>query len=317
MSDHDSHAVPQPIPLPDDFPVQWEDPSDIQYFWTRDRMSLPDQIPILEYEAFLSLDAGIRKSSEHFDIPETYWSRRINTYYYATTIPTARPDEMAANEAALEQTMRRAMAGLQDAWEGSYLPEIQAHLAFWSDFDLANASTAALADHLEESMRRYLRVWELHFFTVIPMLMSMSLFEEMYVELFAPHDPFAAYELVAGLTNKTTESGLELWKLSRSVLTSVDVHAALSAGDTQAVLIALGGSEDGRALLTKLNAYLQVYGRRGDKWGLSTPSWIEDPTPVLNNLRDYLTQGDRDLHAEMDRSAARRDAAVASARRTT
>ena len=99
---------PLPIPVADDFPVQWEDPSDVQNFWTRDRMHFPDQITILEHQAILMGDAGNRKAFEHYGIPAANWSRRINTYVYGTTLPTARPDEMAANEAALEADYARS-----------------------------------------------------------------------------------------------------------------------------------------------------------------------------------------------------------------
>jgi pyruvate,water dikinase len=76
----------------------------------------------------------------------------------------------------------------------------------------------------------------------------------------------------------------------------------------------LGTTPAGRNFLADLEAYLQEYGQRGDKWSMYYPSWIEDPAPVINNLRDYMSQPGRDLAAEMHTLAARREARIVEAR---
>jgi phosphohistidine swiveling domain-containing protein len=53
---------------------------------------------------------------------------------------------------------------------------------------------------------------------------------------------------------------------------------------------ALEGSAQGREFLALLDAYLKEYGHRGDLWGISFPTWAEDPTPAIKMLKDYMTQ---------------------------
>ena len=46
------------------------------------------------------------------------------------------------------------------------------------------------------------------------------------------------------------------------------------------------------ALVLEMNDYLAEYGRRGSTWSLAGASWIEDPTPMIKNLQDYIGQQD-------------------------
>jgi rifampicin phosphotransferase len=70
------------------------------------------------------------------------------------------------------------------------------------------------------------------------------------------------------------------------------VRGVLEARAASDVLGALSASSEGRAFLAELDAYLAQYGQRGGTWGLSHATWIEDPTPVIKHLQDYITQPD-------------------------
>ena len=50
------------------------------------------------------------------------------------------------------------------------------------------------------------------------------------------------------------------------------------------------------------------YGRRADKWTISAPSWIEDPTPAIKSLRDFVAPA-RAPTRPGDEAAGRRRAA--------
>ncbi|MGH2770177.1 MAG: PEP-utilizing enzyme, partial [Actinomycetota bacterium] len=102
----------------------------------------------------------------------------------------------------------------------------------------------------------------------------------------------------------------------RRALGLPEVRRVLEEKAAADIPAALEGSDQGRAFLADLHAYLEAYGERGDLWGITHPTWVEDPTPVLKNLKDYLTQpDDADPAAEMRRRARERDQAVSEARR--
>jgi hypothetical protein len=91
-----------------------------------------------------------------------------------------------------------------------------------------------------------------------------------------------------------------------------DAFAREAAADIPA---RLEQSPAGRVFLAELTRHLARYGHRTADWGLSTPSFVEDPSPVLKVLKDYVTQPDgADPGRELERLAREREAAVAEAR---
>ena len=64
----------------------------------------------------------------------------------------------------------------------------------------------------------------------------------------------------------------------------------------------------GQAFLSELNVYLSDYGQRGPSWGVFEPSLIEDPSPIIKNLQDYIGQDAGDprerLAAQVEERAA-------------
>ena len=77
---------------------------------------------------------------------------------------------------------------------------------------------------------------------------------------------------------------------------------------------ALHQSPAGKAWLAELDAYLHLYGHRANRWLLNAPHWVEDSTPVLAVVRQYIGQPDRDPRAELMELAADRERRVAAAR---
>jgi pyruvate,water dikinase len=224
------------------------------------------------------------------------------------------PEEMEAQGKRADAQIDAAMARLGELWRGEWLPEIQSHLAWWDAFDLRGAPAADLLEHLEETLRRTARLWELHFRIVLPTYMAMSQFDDLYRDLFADDGAFRSYRLLQGFDNKTLEAGRALWELSRRALASAEVRRAMEGHAAGAVLAELGKTPAGRAFRQELRLYLEVFGLRGEKWGLSYPSWIEDPTPAIKNLKDYIAGSDRDPRAEQAARAAERDQTIAEAR---
>jgi rifampicin phosphotransferase len=306
-----------PIPVPPDFPVVWESPDDERLFWTRDVMHFPDQMNELEGELAIRIahTHGFARASEVYETPIRLRPRRINTYYYMAVAPVmAPPEEMEAMEERAREKLGEAMARLSESWSGEYLPEIQQCLEAWDGFDLHGASMPELLAHLEETVARCQRLWEIHFTVAFPMLMAVSTFDEFYRDLFDSEAAFDAYQLLQGLDNKTVETGRMLWRLSRKALEMPEVRKVLEENASADVVSALEGSAKGREFLIELGAYLDEYGHRGEKWGVSYPTWVEDPTPVVKMLKDYITQSGGGPEEELAALAAERERLLAETR---
>src|SRR5919107_452877 len=305
-----------PIPAPPDFPVVWEDPDDERLFWTRDAMHFPYPVNALEGEFLVRVAQGngFARAREAYNMPVKMLVRLVNTYLYSAPAPLVAPEEMEAVGKRSQDKIEEAMPRLGERWRGEYLPEIQEYLRDWDRFDLRGASTPELLAHLDETVARFRRLWEIHFTIVIPMMVSVSTFEEFYRDLFGSDGAFDAYRLLQGLDNKTVETGRELWRLSREGLKMPEVRKVLEEDAAAAVVSALKGSTEGQEFLAKLNAYLDEYGQRGDLWGVSYPTWAEDPTPVIKMLKDYVTQSGGGPDEELAALAAERERLVAESR---
>jgi pyruvate,water dikinase len=310
-------AAAQPIPQPPDFRVYFE-PGEDQLLWDRDRSHFPGQVTTLEGEFVAMFVAhGMAHAFRRYAVPLAGVKvRALNGYIYSAFLPLdAEPDELAERGRRADAAMQATIARLDDAWEEDWRPEILGHLAAMEAVDPgAVPSTVGLVDVLESHWEHMARLWELHFEIVFPSYVAVSEFEDLYRDLFGGAG-FDAYRLLQGVPTRTFEVGCDLWRLSRIALRSAEVTAVLASEAAADVPAALAQTDAGRDWLGELDVHLGAFGHRTSTWGLSTPSFVEDPAPVLKVLKDYATQPDSASPGhELDRQARERDAAVAEAR---
>ena len=306
--------APVPIAAPPNFPVAWESPDDEKLSWTQDRMHNPDPLMPLERAFWDMVYVGFNRAAEAYEMPTRIKARPINTYYYMALIPAVAPEQMEAQRVRADERMDAAMARLHSLWTEEWFPEIRSHLAWWDVFDLAGATVPDLLGHLEETLNRLLRLWEIHLRIVLPSYIAMSQLDDLYRDLFDGDGAFGSYRLLQGFDNKTLEADRALWDLSRRALASDDVRRVLEAHPAEKVLAELGKTLAGTAFRDELDAYLAEYGLRGEKWGLSYPCWIEDPAAAITNLKGYITQSGLSPSEKQVKLAAERDRAVAVVR---
>lgn len=336
------HPEPgKPIPTAPDFPVAWESPDDARLYWERQLTHYPDPMTPLEFELGVKAFTihGLNHAAEAYDFPIRFDGRRINGYVYQTIIPVGAPPEVVIkvmnqlsrlapgmvssiqNKAAGAQTRKYlekidpVIARIGDYWNKELLPEIREHLSYWESFDLRGAAMPELLAHLEETEARTRRLGEIHFLIDFPFLLAPSMFEDLYKELFGEENGLEAYRLLQGFDNKTLEADRVLWQLSRAALARPAVRKVIEERATADVVPELERSVEGRAFLDELYAYLEEYGQRSDKFDtIGSPSWIEDPTPAIKNLKDYVGQHGRDPEAELAALDAEREWLVSKAR---
>jgi phosphohistidine swiveling domain-containing protein len=312
-----TQAAPQLIPVPDDFPIEFRDGAE-RLFWQQDRMHFPGQVGILEAALIAEAIAhGASHSMRKYSLPvRAMHSRAIHGYVYNAMEPViARPEEMEELGRRAEEKLMPVLGGLRELWNDEYLPEIERHLERMGSINLRLASLPTLMAHLDETYESMMRLWRIHFEIVLPAYMAISEFDEFYRDLFEDSDQFDSYRLLQGFPNKTTEIGHDLFRLSREALQSPDVTAVLEREAAADVIDRLSETKDGRRFLAALDRHLQAYGHRGSTWGLSHPSFIEDPTPVIKTLKDYIGQTDSaDPARELKILAREREEAIAEAR---
>lgn len=305
------------IEPPPDFPVTWYQPADAELHWTRDREHMPDPItPMFNSVAALMATSGQDRTHRFYEeaIVRRH-DRPINTYLYTAIEPyTGTPQEQRERAQRYRDRVSAIALQLDQIWTSQWQPELDAHWAFWAEFNLDGADMPALLAHLEESLERGARLYELHYLMGPPMWFAIDEFETLVRDLFPGTTQLDAHRMLQGFDNKTLEMGRALWRLRNRAKAAPAVRRIFETYPTEEIWSALAFTNSGRNFLQALRGFLATYGRRSNLWDWGYPSWEDDPTPVLNNLKTYLAQPDRDLEAEQAQVVARRETAIREAR---
>lgn len=117
-------------------------------------------------------------------------------------------------------------------------------------------------------------------------------------------------KLISGVTgNATMETNTALWDLAQTAKASPTVSELLRRYSAEKVRSHLQQIPEGRAFLSELERFLEVYGHREIRMDVLFPTWGEDPTPVLNFVRAYLDVDEtQSPHRQQARSVQEREA---------
>lgn len=301
--------------ITEEFTVAWDDPKEAELTWMLDRVHAPEPITPFGSAMGAFVTHGFGVAFEHFSVPMRFRYKIVNGWLFATQIPLEiAPEEAERMGAEAQRRFFEALGALGELWDDDYLPEIKRRLGELATVDVAAVSDAELLAHWERVIDDVKRLWEIHFLIVLPAYLAVSEFDEFHRKVFGDGDPYGSYRLLQGLGNLTVDTGIALWELSRRAKELPEVVLVLTrAGDTADLFRRLEAVDGGPAFLAELRAYLDDYGQRGDKWDIGFPSWVEDPSPVLKNLREYLA---RDTHpaVELQQKASERERLIAEAR---
>ncbi len=281
-------------------------------FWFWDQMHHPHPVTTITK----SIDArafsgGIAKAAKALQMPtESFLTETINGYWFHSTIPVSTdPALMEAQVGRMqEELMKRAPTILSD-WETVLLPEVMSLNAKLRDYPYASRSTREIAAFLEEARVDRERQWELHFLAVMPAMGCAFAFSMAYEEMFGHPDNNQHYQMLQGFPNKSVEAGQVLYDIAQSV--PPEVRALIAETPVERVFAELAGSAAGKEFAGRLQGYLDEYGWRTDNFELASPSWREEPAPMLHNLRGFLREDALDPRVEQEKVVAEREKLVA------
>lgn len=166
-------------------------------------------------------------------------------------------------------------------------------------FDHDKASFFELYENWQQVLYMDRRMWELHFYMMYATYSIYILFEGICQEFLGINDTSTLWHrLMQGFDNDLFEADRRLWGLRvlAEDLGVVDVFQSFSADQ---VIPNLQLSGRGRKWLEAMNQYLEVYGWRMPRMEeFNCPSWIEDPTPVIRHIQQFLAPG---VNFDLDR----------------
>jgi pyruvate,water dikinase len=293
----------------DAFPVSWDHPADAGRSWNYDPMHAPDVMTPLGFDLFFRpFFEGFGAGGE-----AVYRAHLANYYVYhyvGAANHTEQPPKTASAGAPLGDL---ASAGAR--WRDEILPEVQRLTDYYLDTDFAAMPDAELAGEIEKLRDVRIRQGTLHTMAMRPWGLAMNMLVDTYCQLTGG-DELGAVRLVQGYGNKSVEAGRELSRLARLASSIPAVGSRLADITADTALKALDEIQqqpDATPFLEHLSIFLDGYGWRSDLFELAAPTWREDPTIPLCQIRAYLEMEDYDPDQERERLVRERDEALTEA----
>ena len=319
MTDSPDHAAGEkgtPIVPPPDFPVEWADDEEPTLLWAWDNFHSP--LPRTPLGDSLGKVTGIGSEAAARALGRSVPARRqkrINGFGYNAVAGSADPAD--------PQKLLEALRTTREKWDREWVPELERDLAEMKAVDLKGLSDEALLETVDGFLEKQKRHWEIHFLVVFPASAALERLGELYSKLTGVDTRTEAHKLVDSSGTKTMEVNRALTELAAGARELPAAAAVLKAAADSAVALAgLRESADGRRWLEMLDDFLEKYGYRPTGFDPRFPTWIEDPSFVLVNVRGLLQdpeagaspqKAQADLAREREEALARANEALKSA----
>jgi len=154
--------------------------------------------------------------------------------------------------------------------------------------------------------------WKIHMIWMYPVYGLYTLFTQVSEELTGidvEHPTFKS--LLGGFDNELFRVNRELWGLGDRARELGLADLFLTTMDDEELMSKLQGSDAGRKWLSEYREFVGKYGwRLIDTWDVATPSWIEQPSLGLRDVRSGIAKGGAfTLDAERERLVKLREEA--------
>jgi pyruvate,water dikinase len=275
-------AEQQPIlpPGPPDFPLQWEEPGDVELSWEWDNMHGPTPLAPLAADYMLSIQQGFAYRYATLGVPMEILCRIWNGYAYFAARFGGPAEEVMAG--ALER--RRSRIPLTaEYWERTQ-PELLAIYQAMDAVDPGSMEADALAEAWGTAWRGLERAWRIHFLLIAGPYQVLEDLADRYERLVPDAAAGDAMRLIQGGVHDLQDVGDGLERLVVLARRDPAVGDRLRAGDLEHL------PADG-PFAQELAEFLARHGHLGQGWDdLQLASWGEEPQRLLADIGKQLDQ---------------------------
>jgi len=304
-------AQPEALPVPNDFPFQWDNAEEATRFWMLDMMHWPHGLSPLsatmDMPAFMR---GFTTAARELCMPFTEMKAKvIHGWVYMNVAPySTDPVEMERRMADMQAQMGKHVPGLLDRWRGVYEPEVRSINENTRKGDYTKLSDRDLSDLLQAIANKREREGELHMLAVFPAMGAVMFYDQVYNQLFGEPKGSEHLQLLQGFPNKSIEVGVGLWNLACEAQKRPEVLATLRRVPPSDADSALEQCLGGPAFRGAVREFLSDYGWRANESDLAEPTWFEQPAPAYTLIREYASRDDYDPEAEFNSLVSARQA---------
>lgn len=296
--------------------LRFPDAEEIEGFWAFDKMHAPRPLtPLSQDLVMATISRGFTQAQAEYDCPVVASSKAVNHYFYMAFHPHPDPavieDRMTRYMGMVEQTV--PLIGKR--WANEWFPMIRERNEAERDVDYSQMSDEELFARYHEMTRWMEQMWYVHGHINFALISGAAL-SDFYDEVMQPDDPTEAYQILQGYHTRPVDAAHGLWSLSRTVKHSPVLSRLFDEHPPRELASKLQESEEGRAFLTELDAYLYDFGWRSDAvYDLNDVPWREDPKIPLGNIARYVPMDDsEDPMIKFDEAVKRREDLTAKIR---
>lgn len=233
-------------------------------------------------------------------------------FLYEGEVPIKSEWEIGFRAARIEKNMPPFLQNFDAIWEERKW-ELDLGLGYFESYNFDGRSLPELGQYMRDAWQFQRRAWEIHFEIMYPLL-------AIYLQLYGVCagngvDPGNIAKMLQGRDSKIMETDRAMWDLAdEAKRLGIADHFDHEPEKIRAALSSAGGNSS--AWLTKFDDFLQVYGHRTEGIAdMNIPSWLEDQTSPLGQLRNFVQAEHRhDFDASLAASQAERDRAIEEAR---
>lgn len=258
---------------------------------------------------------GMQYGAEKLSLPTVKgWDWRFhNGGGYLTLLLVKSEEEKKRREEKFRKAILPFIEDFDGLWQGC-IDEIMGIYEGLKSLDLEKAGNIELLDNFEQTINCARRMWEIHMYMMYGTYTAYILFENMCRDIAAIDDTSPTFhKVVSGFDNKVFQVDRKLWEFSKRAKEEGLADDFLQAEPEQ-IRSRLESSEKGRAFMKDFMALMNEDGWRMQRMAeINLPTWVEDPTPALVNVKQFLQKGgafnldDERKKATLDREAAERE----------
>jgi len=255
---------------------------------------------------------GMQYGAEKLSLPTVKgWDWRfMNGGGYLTLLLVKSEEEKQRREERFRKAILPFIQDYDGLWNG-FVDEILGRYKSLKALNLDEATNIELLDNFEETINTCRRMWEIHMYMMYGTYTAYILFENMCRELAAIDDTSPLFHnLVSGFDNKVFQVDRRLWECSKRAQKDGLADVFLQNEPTD-IATALASTEKGKAFLKDFMDFMNEDGWRMQRMSeINLPTWVEDPTPALGNVKQFLLKGGSfNLDEERKQIAEQREAA--------
>ena len=233
-------------------------------------------------------------------------------FLYESEVPVTSQWEIGYRAARIEKNMPRFLGNFDAIWEERKW-ELELGLGYFESYDFDGKSLADIGQYIADARTFNNRAWEIHFEIMYPLL-------AIYLQLYGlcagnGIDPGNIAKMLQGRDSKIMETDRAMWDLAdEAKRLGIADHFEHEPDQIREALSKAGGNAS--IWLTKFDDFLKVHGWRTEGIvDINIPSWIEDQSSPLGQLRNFVQMEHRhDFDKSLVDSHRERDEAIDAAR---